>query len=159
MENRVRKLQWCFKIKEGLKIIVPNERLAKSYLEQAKASLLRAAKDLEEKDLFWATIAIYYAEYYALYAFLQRIGIKSENHACSILAASFLLGEDKIKTINEHKEKRIDAQYYMKVGKEKDVKAMLREAQYFVSYFDDLISNLTENEIKRYRDILIKTKP
>ena len=37
-----KRLNWCFKLKDGLKIVEPNERLSKSYLEQAKSSLLRA---------------------------------------------------------------------------------------------------------------------
>jgi len=115
-------------------------------------------KDFEDKDLLWATVTIYYAEYYALYSFLQRIGIKCENHSCSILAVGFLLGEDKIKIINEHKDKRIDAQYYMKVDQEDKVKRMLIEAQNFISDFDDLVSNLSDKEIKKYRDKIFSPK-
>lgn len=148
------KINWCFKIKEGLKIAEPNERLSKSYLENAKSSLLRAEKDLSDGDLLWATVTIYYTEYYALYSFLQRIGIKCENHSCSILAVNFLLGEDKVRTINEHKEKRIDAQYYMKIDKEDKVKEMLKEAKIFVSYFDELVLNLSNKEIEEYRNKL-----
>ena len=150
MDNK--KLKWCLKIKDGLKLVLPNERLSKSYLEQAKSSLLRANKDFEDKDLLWTTVAIYYAEYYALYSLLQRIGVKCENHSCSILAVSILLGEDKVETINKHKDKRIDAQYYMKVDQENKVKAMLTEAQNFIAAFDELVSNLSEEEIKEYRD-------
>jgi len=149
---RGKKLKWCFKIKDGLKVVEPNERLSKSYLEQAKSSLLKAKKDFDDKDLLWTTITIYYAEYYALYSFLQRIGIKCENHSCSILAVGLLLGEEKTKIINEHKDKRIDAQYYMKVDQENKVKIMLTEAQNFVSTFDELISSLSNKEIKEYRD-------
>ncbi len=144
-----KKLGWCFRLKDGLKIVEPNERLSKSYLEQAKSSLLRAEKDLNDNDLLWATVAIYYAEYYALYSFLQRIGIKCENHLCSILAVGLLLGGDKTETINQHKDKRIDAQYYMKVDQEIKVRIMLQEAKIFVSTFDECVSNLTENEIKK----------
>lgn len=149
MENK--KLSWCFRLKDGLKVVEPNERLSKSYLEQAKSSLLRAEKDLNDKDFLWATVAIYYAEYYALYSFLQKIGVKCENHACSILAAAFLLGEDKTKTINLHKGKRIDAQYYMKVDQEIKIKAMLQEAKMFVADFDEVVSNLFEGDIKQHR--------
>ena len=106
-----KRLRWCFRLKDGLRIVESNERLSKSYLEQAKSSLLKAERDMNDKDLLWATVTNYYAEYYALYSFLQRIGVKCENHSCSILAVGFLLGKDKIKTINEHKNKRIDAQY------------------------------------------------
>ena len=102
--------------------------------------------------MLWTTVTIYYAEYYALYSLLQRIGVKCENHSCSILAVGILLGEDKIKAINEHKDKRIDAQYYMKVDQKIKVKAMLTEAQNFISSLDGLISNLSEKEIKEYRD-------
>ena len=147
MENK--KLNWCFKLKDGLKIVEPNGRLSKSYLEQAKSSLLRAEKDFEDKDLLWTTVTIYYAEYYALYSFLQKIGVKCENHACSILTVTILLGKDKTKIINEHKEKRIDAQYYMKVDQESKVGAMLQEAKLFVAEFDEFVSNLTESEINK----------
>ena len=147
-----KKLSWCFKLKDGLKVVEPNERLSKSYLEQAKSSLLRAEKDLNDKDFLWATVAIYYAEYYALYSFLQKIGVKCENHACSILAVAFLLGEGKTKTINLHKDKRIDAQYYMKVDQEINIKTMLQEAKIFVADFDEVVSNFSEEDIKQYRE-------
>ena len=149
MQNK--KLSWCFKVKDGLKIVEPNERLSKSYLEQAKSSLLRAEKDLNDKDLLWATVTIYYSEYYALYSFLQKIGIKCENHACSILAVTLLLGEGRTKTINEHKDKRIDAQYYMKIDQEEKIRLMLQEAKIFVIGFDELVSNLSFSEIKEHR--------
>lgn len=153
-----KKLNWCFRIKDGLAIAEPNEGLSKSYLEQAKSSLLRAEKNFEDNDLLWTTVTIYYAEYYALYSFLQRIGIKCENHACSILAISLLLGEEKTKTINEHKNKRIDAQYYMKVGQKEKVRTMLQEAKVFVADFDGLVFNLSEGEIQEYRTIISENK-
>jgi len=156
MENK--KLSWCFRLKDGLKIVEPNDRLSKSYLEQAKSSLLRAEKDLNDKDFLWATVAIYYAEYYALYSFLQKIRIKCENHACSILATTILLGDDKTKTINQHKDKRIDAQYYMKVDQETKIRAMIQEAKIFVSNFDETNSKLTESEVKNYRETIFKNK-
>ena len=151
-------LKWCFRIKDGLKIAEPNERLSRSYLEQAKSSLLRAEKDLNDKDFLWATVAIYYAGYYALYSFLQRIGIKCENHACSILAVGSILGEERVVTINQHKNKRIDAQYYMKVDQEIKIKLMLQEAKFFVVGFDELVSNLSQKEMTEHRDKISKCK-
>src|SRR3989344_4628012 len=153
MENK--KLGWCFKLKDGLKIAEPNEGLSKSYLGQAKSSLLRAEKDLDDRDLLWATVALYYAEYYALYSFLQKIGIKCENHTCSILAVTLLLGEDKTNTINQHKGKRIDAQYYMKTDQEPKIRVMLKEAKESVAMFDEIVSNLAEEEIKNHRKLTL----
>lgn len=151
---KIDELKWCFKIKDGLRITEPNETLAKSYLEEAKSSLQRAEKNFDDGDLLWTTVVLYYAEYYALYSFLQRIGIKCENHFCSIKAAGFILGENKTAIINLHKDKRIDAQYYMKIGKEKEVGEMLKEAKFFVSMFNQLVLNLSQEEIKVYRSKL-----
>ena len=148
------KLKWCFNLKDGLRFVNPNDRLAKSYLKQAKSSLARAEKNLGDNDLLWTTVVIYYAEYYSLYSFLQKIGVKCENHFCSILATTSILGEDKTTIINNHKDKRIDAQYYMKVGKEKEVEHMLQEAKIFVSEFNELVLNLGHSEIESYRNIL-----
>ncbi|MBS3056952.1 MAG: hypothetical protein J4473_05980 [Candidatus Aenigmarchaeota archaeon] len=156
MENR--RLKWCFGLKDGMKVVEPNERLSKSYLEESKSSLLRAEKNFREDDLLWTTVVIYYSEYYALYSFLQRIGIKCENHSCSIFAVTTLLGKDKTKTIESHKNKRIDAQYYMKVDKKDEIYKMLHEAKTFVSTFDEIISNLKQKEISTYRKILNKYK-
>ncbi len=154
MQNK--KLKWCFGLKDGLRILEPNERIAKSYLTEAKSSLERAEKNFKDSDLLWATVVIYYAEYYALYSFLQRIGVKCENHFCSILAAGFLLGEDKTAIINRHKDKRIDAQYYMNVDKEEQVGTMLQEAKMFISTLDEIVSNLNEKEINAHRKNLKK---
>ena len=155
MKNN-RQLKWCFKLKDGLRIAEPNERLAKSYLEEAKSSLDRAEKNFRDKDLLWATVVIYYAEYYGLYAFLQKIGVKCENHMCSILATGFILGEEATRIINQHKDKRIDAQYYIKIGKEQEIAKMLQEAKAFVSSFDNIVSNLSQEDINSYRNKLKK---
>ena len=148
------KIRWCFGLKDGLRIAEPNKNLAKSYLNEAKSSLERADKNFTDGDMLWATVVLYYAEYYALYAFLQRIGIRCENHYCSIIAVSYLLGKEKTETIRQHKEKRIDAQYYMKVGKDEQVKQMLKGAKEFLATYDEIVSNITEKEIEFYRERL-----
>ena len=150
------KLRWCTGLKDGLRIEEPNKILAHSYLKEARLSLERAEKNFSDGDLLWTTVVIYYAEYYSLYSFLQSIGVKCENHFCSILTVSFLLGEDKTELINKHKDKRIDAQYYMKVDKEDQVRNMLQEAKLFFSMFDELVSNLSEDETIEHRGNLEK---
>jgi uncharacterized protein (UPF0332 family) len=149
--GKSKSMQWCCGLRDGLRVVEPNERLAQSYLREARGSLERAEKNLKDKDLLWATVVIYYAEYYALYAFLQKIGIKCENHFCSILAVGFLLGEEKVHTINTHKDKRIDAQYYMRVDKEEEVEKMLQEAKLFVTVFDAYVATITDAEASLYR--------
>jgi hypothetical protein len=40
----------------------------------------------------------------------------------------------------------------MKIGKEEQVETMLKEAKISVSIFDELVSNMNEEEINSYRD-------
>ena len=80
------------------------------------------------------------------------IGIKCENHTCSILAAGFLLGEEKSKTLNEHKKRGMIHKMIMKVDQEEKVRNMLTEAQCFIWANNEWISHLSEEEIKKYRE-------
>ncbi len=77
--------------------------------------------------------------------------MKCENHACSILAATFLLGKGQTGLIQEHKDRRIDAQYHMRLGKEEDVKNMLAEAKMFVAVFSRIVEDTSEEDIAAYR--------
>lgn len=54
--------------------------------------------------------------------------------------------------------RRIDTQYYMRTGKEEEVKKMLQEAKVFFSMFDNFISSLTLDKVNSYRDSLKKIK-
>ncbi len=155
-KKKSKSLKWCFNLKDGLKLSEPNLLLSLSYMEQAKSSLLRSAKDIEDNDLLWATVAAYYAEYYALCSFMQRIGVRGENHFCAIILASVLLGEDNVKTISDHKEKRIGAQYFMKVDKEREVRTMLTEAGLFVARFEEIMEGMSEKEIKDHRLLIYR---
>lgn len=148
-------LRWCASLKEGIKIIEPDEDLAYSNMDRAKSSLKSAERDFSENDLHWATVKTYYAEYYSIYSFLQKIGIKCENHYCSILAVGRLIGMEKIKVIEEHRSKRLDAQYYLIVGKEAEVNHMIKSAKSFVAEFYNFISSLNKKDIENYRNLLI----
>ncbi|MEK6848807.1 MAG: hypothetical protein AABX65_04210 [Nanoarchaeota archaeon] len=44
----------------------------------------------------------------------------------------------------------------MKVDQEFKIKAMLQEAKIFVSSYDEIISNLTESQIREYREVMVK---
>ncbi len=151
------KLKWCFKIKDGIKVNDPSNEISASYFNLSITTLQNAELMLN-KDLLWTTVMIYYAEYYALYSFLTKIGIKCENHTCSILLVKYLLKEEIINIIEEHKKKRIDAQYYLKVGMKKEVKNMLKDAKFFISWFDNFISNLSERDIIEFNRKVHKIK-
>lgn len=149
MEKRVK---WCFKLKDGAKLTNPSKIISDSYIELAKNTLKRVEIMLNEKDFLWATVMIYYAEYYALYSFLARIGIKCENHFCSILLVTYLLGKEKTKTIEEDKDRRVDAQYYLRTVEEDKIKDMFKSAKIFVAEFEDILSKMNEEKINFLRN-------
>jgi len=77
-------LAWCLKQKHGIRIVEPNEDLAKAYLKKAISALntMTAALKIQETD--WIATTAYYARYFALYSLLVKIGVKSEIHDCTI---------------------------------------------------------------------------
>lgn len=105
------KLDWCKDKKNGIKIIEENENLAKSYMNKSKNSL-KTMNSTPSED--WKIVTAYYTCYQALYALLQKVGIKSEIHDCTIeLMSFFSFSKDDIELIKSLKEKRINAQYYV----------------------------------------------
>ncbi len=70
-------LNWCKKQKKGIKLIKPNENLAKEYLESAEETLI-VLKEIVNKSNMWLATTKYYFEYFTVYALLMKIGIKSE---------------------------------------------------------------------------------
>jgi uncharacterized protein (UPF0332 family) len=66
----------------------------------------------------WTATAAYYARYFALYALLMKIGAESEIHDCTIniaqlLANNNILQQKLVDEIEQAKQTRIDAQYYV----------------------------------------------
>lgn len=107
-------LVWCFKQKRGIRIIEPNSNLTKAYLKKAKSALntMTAALQINEAD--WTATTAYYARYFALYALLMKMGVKSEIHDCTINLAQLLanhgiLRQSLVNDIAEAKQERIDA--------------------------------------------------
>jgi uncharacterized protein (UPF0332 family) len=143
------KISWCFKIKNGLKLVEPNPELSQSYLEQSDKALEKVKQLLDEDDLVWASVRIYYSAYYSLYSFLQKIGVSSENHECSISLVKELLKEEFIGDIDRFKSNRIDSQYYLKVGKKEVLESLYKKAKLFYLKFKDIIEKT--DDIDEYR--------
>lgn len=109
-------LEKCRLLKTGLKQTEPNENISKNYLLQAEKTLERVKKLIDDDDFLWASVTTYYCAYYALYAFLQKVGAKSENHSCSIELFEYLTNRTLlVKNIKNFKETRIDSQYYLNI--------------------------------------------
>ena len=152
-----RTIIWCLKQKRGIRIIQPSENLTKAYLKKATSALntMNAASEIGETD--WITTTAYYARYFALYALLMKMGIKSEIHDCSIAVASLLtekgiLKKDLATDITNSKQARIGIQYY--VEKELNracIRRDVEKARNFVLKLEKVIETVTTDRIEEVR--------
>ena len=157
-------LVWCLKQKRGIRIIEPNSNLTKAYLKKAISALntMTAVVKINETD--WVNTTAYYARYFALYALLMKIGVKSEIHDCTINIANLLadngvLTPNLIEDLAKAKQTRIDTQYY--VEKEQSPKIIQRNveaARKFVLETEKTIDNITAEQINCIRARLKKLK-
>ena len=150
------KISWCFSIKGGLEKTEPNDNLSSSYLTQAETSLAKVKELIEDNDLVWASVRIYYSAYYALYSFLQKIGVKSENHECSIELSKELLNQNFVDKINDFKKERIDSQYYLIIGKKEKLLELYSSAKEFYLKFKNIIDNISKQDIENFRSEIDK---
>ena len=161
MKSNKKHIYWCMKQKKGVKLEEPNNNLCNVYINKAKSSLnmLNAAIEKDETD--WIATTAYYSMYFALYALLQKCGIKSEIHDCTISCMKFLFVEEEIideelyKELCLAKELRIDTQYYVtqELDKEK-LKTDSETARNFVLKIEEVIENLKDEQINLVRDKL-----
>lgn len=143
---------WCKKQKKGIRIIEPNENLCREYLDSAEETL-EVFRDIESKSNMWLAATKYYCEYFAVYALMMRLGIKSEIHDCTIGLCRFLEKEDLIprntyKRLERDKKLRIDNQYYLK---NINVRIDFHEMADFILSMKDIANSLTLDRIREIR--------
>jgi len=155
-----RSIIWCLKQKRGIKIIDPNENLVKEYLRKATGSLNTMNAALRINETEWIMTTAYYARYFALYALLMKLGVKSEIHDCSIAVARLLaregiLTENLVNDISQAKEMRVDVQYYVTRELEQGkVRRNVESARKFVLEIEKAIENTTTEQIESIRNTL-----
>ncbi len=111
-------IKWCKSQPKGIKLVLPNENLFKEYIATAEETLdvLRA---IQGKSRIWQATMKYYCEYFAAYALMMKIGLKSEIHSCTIAACRMLenmlfLPMGFSSRLESDMQLRIDNQYYLK---------------------------------------------
>jgi len=119
---------------------------------------------LEIKETDWTLTTAYYARYFALYALLMKIGIKSEIHDCSItiarlLAKNKIITQNLVNDITQAKQTRIDTQYYVtKEIKQQQITGNAEYARKFVLEIQKSIENITTEQTSNVRNELKNTK-
>jgi uncharacterized protein (UPF0332 family) len=152
------KIKWCLEVKNGIELIEPNDNLSKAYLKKSEDALKASSVLKDNRD--WEISSGYYAMYFALYAILMKLGVKCENHSCTIeFMKEFLreyFNEEDITLIGNSMVLRIDAQYYTnKEIPEIKYKKMLKEAPEFLVKCKDTIARLNEEKINAIRKKLM----
>ena len=154
-------LVWCFSLKNGLRLTEESDEEAESYEKEA----LETLKDAANEKGMWKIVKAYYACYFAAYSILRVVGLKSENHYCTFRALRFVFKELGInpRTISfceRLKEKRVEAQYYLKkasvdLDKVKEVVMELLRVKKEVKLkkneirkdFEEIVKGLAEKEL------------
>jgi len=119
---------------------------------------------LQINETEWITTTAYYARYFALYALLTRVGVKSEIHDCSIslarlLAKNGIIKANLVNDIAKSKQTRIDIQYYVeKQLSQREIKRNVEGARKFVLGIEKAIENITTEQIEEARTQLKKSR-
>jgi uncharacterized protein (UPF0332 family) len=153
-------LTWCLKQKRGIRITEPNQNLTKAYLKKAISALNTMTATLQIKETDWTATTAYYARYFALYALLMKIGVKSEIHECTINTAQLLanhkiIRQNIVNEITEAKQQRIDTQYYVTTQQNlKEIRKNAEKARKFVLEIEQATENITPKQINNIRTLL-----
>jgi len=150
------KIKWCKRQNKGIKLRRENTDLANEYIENAEESLriLQTIKD--SRSNIWLATTKYYIEYFAVYAFFMRVGIKCEIHDCTIAFVRVLESQDLFpkgiaKMLEDDKILRIDNQYYLK---NRPVKIDMESLRNFVLEMKKRVDGLAKDEIDKIRSIV-----
>jgi uncharacterized protein (UPF0332 family) len=139
-----------------LEIVEPSGNVSKAYFEKSmshmeSAKILLSAQKIEE-----SVSMSYYAMYHSLLSLLFKCGIKSENHAASIIILKELFNETSLADeISFAKKERIDKQYYVdfKLSKD-DALDLLKRAESFSLKVGVLLNSIKNQDIVRLREEL-----
>ena len=151
------KLEWCFTISNGITLIEPNENLSSAYFSKAE-NALEAMHDVTVRE--WKITTAYYCMYFSLYALFMRLGIKCENHSCTIEVMNRLLCEyfdkDDISMMGKAKAARVESQYYVTDAIPDPVlERMIREAPHFLMKCRSIAKSMDEKVILSLRQNLV----
>jgi len=160
-----RNIIWCLKQKRGIRVVRPSGNLVKEYIRKATGSLNTMNAALQIKETEWILTTAYYARYFALYALLMKLGVKSEIHDCSIAVARLLarheiITEKLVEDISQAKETRVDVQYYVaKDFEQEKIRRDVESARKFVLEIEKVIENITTEQIKLIRSRIESLRP
>ena len=153
-------IPWCFRQRDGIKLIESNSNLAEGYLKMAEDALGTMNRE-RNYSLRFSISACYYSMYYSLYAVLMKIGVKCEIHSCTLkFMEEFLSGfysKEDIRIIGKAFDCRNAIQYYVdSVLQKSDSDFIISKSPFFYSKSKDILTNLNEHQINKIREDISK---
>lgn len=147
------RLAWCAGIKNGILPVEPNDTLAVAYLKKAEEAM-EAMHSVASND--WKISTGYYSLYFSLYAVLMKIGIKSENHACTIVLMQHLLRDfftpGECEMLEKARQARVETQYYIASDvSEAYVGTLARQVPRFLVKCRGIVDGLKEKDVQALR--------
>ncbi len=104
----------------------------------------------------WKISTGYYSLYFSLYAVLMKIGIRSENHTCTIEVMQKLLGEyftsDECEMLEKARRARVETQYYVAGSVSGAVAgALSKQVPRFLVKCRSVVDGLDEKQVQKLR--------
>src|SRR5713101_7386104 len=142
-------LKWCLKQARGVRLVKPSENLVRAYQQKSRNALRSMEVNAREGIQEWAVSTSYYARYFAVYALLQKVGVKSEIHDCTIALFNYLFHDNissrLVQELRRAKEERIETQYYTREISI-DEKQLVSDAKAFVLEIENLVEELNREK-------------
>ena len=137
-----------------IQVVSPSTAVKDAYLHKAERYLL-SARLLQENEHYEEAVSMaYYSMYYGVIALFFQVGLKCENHTAAIILLGEVFDLDATALANAKRE-RIDTQYYVDTQTTaEDVREMIRDAEVFNTRINDFIARMTNQEIRKYREVL-----
>ena len=150
------RLSWCAGIKKGIVLVEPNDNPASAYLKKAEDAM-EAMHTVVSFD--WKISTGYYSMYFSLYSVLMKIGIKSENHTCTIEIMQHLLNgfftSDECEMLGKARRVRVETQYYVASNVSETFCGMLSKGvPRFPVKCRSIVDGLDEKQVQRLRGTL-----
>ena len=149
----MKNIKFLIKLKKEGKIdlIAFSEEIKESYLKDSESYSISSKMLFKDNRLKESTQLIYFSVYYSILALLFRIGIKSENHACSIILLKEIFDLDNSFVLMLQK-KRVGTYYPDFNLQKQELNELIQKAEEFNMSLFDFISKLTNKQIKIYRN-------
>jgi len=143
-------LKWCLRQERGIRLpcrlTISRRRIWRNHAMSLRSMEVNAQAGIEE----WTVSASYYAKYFAVYALLSKIGVKSEIHGCTIALFGYLFSTVEyhhlVRELRQSKDDRVDVQYYSR-ELEVNLTDLMQQTKQFVLQIEELIDGLNSEEV------------